>query len=80
MADFSREKYSLKPLALQVWGPLVMINSQPGTAPLQLTELTQRLDAMHWMDLERITRRTYDIKCNWKVFVDNYFCIESTSF
>ncbi len=72
VADFSRDKYSLKPLSLQVWGPLVMISSQPHATPLQLDELTQRLDAMNWTGLERITRRTYDIQCNWKVFVDNY--------
>ena len=70
--DFSREKYSLKPLSLQVWGPLVMINSQPNAKALQLDELTRRLDAMNWAGLNRIARRTYDLNCNWKVFIDNY--------
>ena len=69
---FSREAYSLKPLSLQVWGPLILINSAPSASPLQLDELTQRLETLNWQSLRRIERRTYDIKCNWKVFVDNY--------
>ena len=72
VADFSRERYSLKPLSLQVWGPLVMINSQPNAAPLKHEELTRRLEAMNWTGLVRIARRTYDLNCNWKVFIDNY--------
>ena len=41
VTDFSREKYSLKPLSLQVWGPLVMINSQPNAKFSTLEEVFQ---------------------------------------
>jgi len=69
---FQREDHNLSPIGLQVFGPLVLINGSGRAQPLELEPLTQRLDAGGWGDLIRVERRSYELFCNWKVFVDNY--------
>jgi len=71
---FDRDSFGLKPAAVEAWGPLVFIylgDDPPPLAP-QLTELERRLDEMKTDRLTFAARRTYDMKCNWKVYVDNY--------
>ena len=71
---FDRDSFGLKPAAVEAWGPLVFIYLGDDPPPLtpQLTELKRRLDAMKTESLTFAARRTYDMKCNWKVYVDNY--------
>ena len=71
---FDREQFSLKPLAVAAWGPLVFINLGENPPPLaaQLAELTSRLAASSTGALKFVARRSYELRCNWKVFVDNY--------
>jgi len=71
---FDRDTFGLKPLAVEAWGPLVFIflgEDPPPLAP-QVAELKSRLDAMGTGALRFAARRTYDMRCNWKVYVDNY--------
>ena len=71
---FTREGFSLKPAAVDVLGPLVFIylgNDPPPLNP-QIAELGARLDAAGTNALRFVARRSYDIRCNWKVYVDNY--------
>ena len=71
---FDRDRFGLKPVAVETWGPLVFVflgDDPPPLAP-QLTELKSRLDAMGTGALSFAARRTYDMRCNWKVYVDNY--------
>jgi choline monooxygenase len=71
---FDRERFSLKPAAVEAWGPLVFVHLGENPPPLQpqLAELKRRLDAMGTGDLSFVARRSYDLRCNWKVYVDNY--------
>jgi choline monooxygenase len=71
---FDRDRFSLKPAAVEAWGPLVFVYLGENPPPLQpqLADLGQRLDAMGTRDLTFVARRSYDIQCNWKVYVDNY--------
>lgn len=71
---FDRERFSLKPAAVEAWGPLVFIHLGDDPPPLktQLAELGTRLDAAGTRDLTFVARRSYDLRCNWKVYVDNY--------
>lgn len=67
---FDREKFGLVPIPVATWGPFVFIHLGPDPEPLDLSELGRYLP-----DLDRltfVTRRTYEIGCNWKVYVDNY--------
>jgi len=71
---FQRERFSLKPAAIQTWGPLVFLHLGEGLPPVerQLGDLQPRLQAMGYDQLKFAVRRSYDLTCNWKVYVDNY--------
>ena len=71
MRDFDREDFGLIELGAEEWGPLVFVHGDPDAAPLAVTlgDLRERL-AMDGMRF--VARREYRLRCNWKVFVDNY--------
>ena len=71
---FDRDRFSLKPAAVAAWDPLVFIHlgDDPAPLPPQLAPLTPRLQAMETDALKFVARRSYTLRCNWKVYVDNY--------
>ena len=71
---FDRDRFSLKPAAVAAWDPLVFIHlgDDPAPLPPQLAPLTPRLQAMETAALKFVARRSYTLRCNWKVYVDNY--------
>jgi choline monooxygenase len=72
---FSREENGLVPVAVAEWGPFVWVHLTTPAEPLEqflhpLPAWAQSrgcLAGLHWY-----ARRTYDLACNWKVYVDNY--------
>jgi choline monooxygenase len=71
---FDRRGFGLPAMRCEAWGPAVFVNLDP-----QAPDLKQVLGALVEMAspfrLEEIpfTRRvTYEIACNWKVYIDNY--------
>lgn len=72
--DFDREAMSLPALGVEIWGPWVFVRPDPGAARLatHTKELTPRLDAGGWDRLRYHSSVTWDLECNWKVYVDNY--------
>ncbi len=72
--DFDRHAMSLKPLAVEVWGPWVFLNlsEHPTRLANDLSPLLARLEAGGWGKLRFVAERNWDIACNWKVYVDNY--------
>ena len=73
VADFCREDQGLAPLAAAEWGPFVWING--GDQPPPLTEyvapMPERIAAA-LSSLRFVSRREYELACNWKVYVDNF--------
>jgi choline monooxygenase len=71
--DFRREEHGLVPLALETWGPLVFVHGGRQPPPLveYLAPLPQRTQG-RLEGLRFVERRTYELACNWKIFVDNY--------
>jgi choline monooxygenase len=71
---FERERFSLKPAAVALLGPIVFVylGDRPPPSTVPLTELSVRLAALSTFELTFVARRSYDIRCNWKVYVDNY--------
>ena len=74
IADFDREACALPALDVIEWGPLVMLRGGgEATSPAaRLPEIDAALEARSWGALEFAGRRTWDMRCNWKVFCDNY--------
>jgi choline monooxygenase len=71
--DFAREAHGLPPLSVEEFGPFVFVRIKAGEplttvlAPFIDRSEVLKLDTLHFVE-----RRSYDLKCNWKVFVDNY--------
>jgi choline monooxygenase len=72
--NFERHDNGLIPIATDIWEQFVFVNLDPHAAPLPhfLGGLVQRAAPLGLAKLHFFDTRTYDIHCNWKVFVDNY--------
>ena len=74
VAEFRREDNGLVPLAVDTWGPLVWVHSGAAAQSLAdfLAPLPERTAGPGLEALRFVQRRRYELRCNWKVFVDNY--------
>ncbi len=72
--NFDRQKNGLVPVKADTWEKFVFVNLDPDAAPLSdfLNRLVKRVAPLGVSKLHYFDSRTYDIHCNWKVFVDNY--------
>src|SRR6201998_3079139 len=72
--NFDRADNGLLPIRVETWECFVFVNLDPDAIPLKefLGGLVQRVAPLGISNLHHFDRRTYDIHCNWKVFVDNY--------
>jgi choline monooxygenase len=72
--EFCRDEQGLPPVAVDVHGPFVFVHQ--GTPRQTLAEyLAPFAERTRDLGLEKLRfagRRTYELGCNWKVFVDNY--------
>jgi len=75
-AGFDPEGLSLRPLSVDVWGPFVFVNPDPGTPPLAETlGGLPELIAESGVDLAALRFHSHvdwEIKSNWKVAVENF--------
>jgi len=72
--NFERRQNGLIPVRAETWEKFAFVNLDPQAAPLPqfLGGLVKRVAPLAVSGLHYFDRRTYDIHCNWKVFVDNY--------
>ena len=72
--NFDRAQNGLIPLLVDTWECFVFVNLDSNPPPLHefLGGLAKRVAPLGIAKLHFFERRTYDIHCNWKVFVDNY--------
>ena len=72
--NFERSENGLVPVKVETWEQFVFVNLDPESAPLAefLGSLVKRVAPLGLGNLHYFTSKTYDIACNWKVFVDNY--------
>jgi choline monooxygenase len=71
---FSPDGMRLLPVQVAVWGPLVFANLDPKALPLEhyLDGIPERAERFGPASLRWVGSRSWDIECNWKVYVDNY--------
>jgi choline monooxygenase len=75
VCDFDRKSNGLVPIRVDTWENFVFVNLDGKAVPLldflgRVPSLVARLKLagnLHYFD-----RRIYTLKCNWKVYVDNY--------
>jgi choline monooxygenase len=72
--NFERAQNGLVPVRVETWECFVFVNLDNQAEPLSefLGGLIKRVAPLGISKLRYYDRRTYDIHCNWKVFVDNY--------
>jgi len=73
---FDPGAYSLLPVAVDTWGPLVFCNPDPDAAPLadtlgELPDLV-RTSGLDFGSLRFHGRREWELEANWKIAVENY--------
>ncbi|MHA6288126.1 aromatic ring-hydroxylating oxygenase subunit alpha [Maricaulis sp. CAU 1757] len=70
---FDHRDIALERIEVELWGGLAFARTRPGPA---LAETLDGLDAIadpaHLSGLAHHHSRSYDVACNWKVYVDNY--------
>jgi len=72
--NFRPDEMHLVPIAVSTWGPLVFVNLDGKAPPLVevLEDVSRRVAPFHCEQMRYVTRKSWDIACNWKVYVDNY--------
>jgi choline monooxygenase len=72
--NFDRAKNGLVSIRVETWECFVFVNLDNHATPLSefLGGLVKRVAPLGVSKLHHFDRRTYNINCNWKVFVDNY--------
>jgi choline monooxygenase len=71
---FRAADFALVPVRTEEWFNLVFVNLDSEARPLRETlgELPGQTEKFPFAKMKLFERRTYDMKCNWKTYVDNY--------
>lgn len=72
--EFDPEEFTLAPIRTEEWSGLIFVNLDPDAKSLgqSLGELPEQMRRFGFEHMKLFERRTYDMKCNWKTYVDNY--------
>jgi choline monooxygenase len=71
---FDPAYFALKPVRVEEWFNLIFVNLDPDAVPLgqSLGELPKQAERFGFCGMKLFERRTYEMKCNWKTYIDNY--------
>jgi choline monooxygenase len=71
---FRAEDFALAPVRVEEWFNFIFVNLDDAAAPLRETlgELPAQSERFPFGGMKLFERRTYDMACNWKTYVDNY--------
>jgi len=72
--NFRVEDFALIPVRTEEWFNLVFVNLDAEARPLResLGDLPKQAEKFPFAAMKLFERRTYDMKCNWKTYVDNF--------
>ena len=72
--NFSKQQNGLITVRVEVWEKFVFVNLDADAQPLRdfLKTFVDRVAPLEINGLNFFESRSYTLKCNWKVFVDNY--------
>src|SRR5207342_2550232 len=71
---FDAKDFTLAPVRAEEWSNLIFVNLDPDAEPLlkSLGHVPKQAERFGFTGMKLFERRTYDMKCNWKTYVDNY--------
>jgi choline monooxygenase len=71
---FRPEDFALVPVQVEEWFNFVFVNLDDDARPVResLGELPKQAGKFRFEGMKRFERRTYEMNCNWKTYIDNY--------
>lgn len=76
VCNFNKEDQTLPQWSVDTWGPFVFVRPPFSSSKQTLREflhpLPELLDGLGLEKMKFFKRAEYRLKCNWKVFIDNY--------
>jgi choline monooxygenase len=71
---FKSEDFALARVRCEEWFNLIFVNLDLGAQPLldSLGDLPKQAQRFPFETMKLFERRTYEMRCNWKTYVDNY--------
>ncbi len=74
VCDFDISRQGLSPVRVEAWEKFIFVNLDPAAGSLNefLGALVDQVRPLGLDGLHFLERRSYELACNWKVFVDNY--------
>ncbi len=71
---FDKKDFGLTPIPLETWQGLIFLNLDEEALPLNdvLAGIAERIDPVDLSALTFHSKHSYKVKCNWKVYVDNF--------
>jgi choline monooxygenase len=72
--DFDPGEFGLVPVRVEEWFNLIFVNLDPEARPLResLGELPAQAEKFDFRGMKFFERRSYEMNCNWKTYIDNY--------
>lgn len=72
--DFDPTDFGLVAVRLEEWFNLIFVNLDPEASSLResLGELPGQAERFDFRSMKLSERRTYEMNCNWKTYIDNY--------
>jgi len=72
--QFDKDRVALPEFRVETWGPFVFVNLDPEATPLgeTLRDLPDGIEPDRLALFRWAHRKDWTIRCNWKVYVDNY--------
>jgi choline monooxygenase len=74
VAGFRREDFALVPVRVEEWFSFLFVNLDADAPPMNesIGALSGQVQKFPITGMKLFERRTYDMRCNWKTYVDNY--------
>lgn len=71
---FDKKDFGLDPIEIDIWQGLIFARGQKSKLNLEnlLHDIEDRISPLNLSGLQHYIELTYDIDCNWKVYVDNF--------
>jgi choline monooxygenase len=71
---FRSEDFALMPVRVEEWFNFIFVNLDGDARPLResLGELPKQAEKFEFAGMKLLERRSYEMNCNWKTYVDNY--------
>jgi len=72
--EFRSEDFALAPVRVEEWFNFVFVNLNSEARPLResLGKLAEQVERFPFGGMKLFERRSYQMRCNWKTYVDNY--------